>query len=60
MGKNFRNNKFSKENEQKELENKLLKKENKNNKEIIHDLDKNNYRSQCETLRLEKKVKNHS
>ena len=60
MSKNFRNNKFSKENEQKELENKLLKKENKNNKEIIHDLDKNNYRSQCETLRLEKKVKNHS
>ena len=37
-----------------------IKKENKNNKEIIHDLDKNNYRSQCETLRLEKKVKNHS
>lgn len=45
--------KLKKENEQKELENKLLKKENKNNKEIIHDLDKNNYRSQCETLRLE-------
>ncbi len=47
--------KLKKENELKEKENKILKVQNKQKDEIIHDLDKNNYRSECETLRLENK-----
>ncbi len=46
---------LKKENELKEKEVKLLKVQNKQKDEIIHDLDKNNYRSECETLRLENK-----
>ena len=47
--------KLKKENELKDKENKLLKKQNKHKDEIIHDLDKNNYCGECETLRLENK-----
>ncbi len=46
---------LKKENEIKEKEVKLLKVQNKQQQEVIHDLDKNNYRGQCETLRLENK-----
>ena len=49
------NRKLKKENEIKDQENKLLKKQNKQQAEVIHDLDKNNYRGQCETLKLENK-----
>lgn len=47
------NRKLKKENELKDKENRLLKKQNKEQAEVIHDLDKNNYRSECEILRLE-------
>lgn len=47
--------KLKKENELKDKENKLLKQQNKHKDEIIHDLDKNNYRRESETLRLENK-----
>lgn len=47
------NKKLKKENEIKDKENKLLKQQNKEKDEVIHDLDKNNYRDQCETLRME-------
>jgi len=47
--------KLKKENEIKDKENKLLKKQNKEQAEVIHDLDKNDYRSQCETLKIENK-----
>ncbi len=49
--------KLKKENEIKEKQIKLLKVQNKQHQEVIHDLDKNNYRGQCETLRLENKCK---
>lgn len=45
--------KLKKENEIKEKEVKLLKQQNKQKDEVIHDLDKNNYRSQCESLKIE-------
>lgn len=45
--------KLKKENDLKDKEVKLLKKQNKQKDEIIYDLDKNNYRSECETLRIE-------
>ena len=45
--------KLKKENELKEKENKLLKQQNKQKDEIIQDLDKNNYKGQYETLKLE-------
>jgi len=45
--------KLKKENEQREKENKLLKQQNKQKDEIIHDLDRYNYRGQCQTLKLE-------
>lgn len=45
--------KLKKENELAKKENKLLKKQNKQKDEIIHDLDRYNYRGQCETLKLE-------
>lgn len=45
--------KLRKENEIKDKENKLLKKQNKEKDEVIHDLDRFNYRSQCESLKLE-------
>lgn len=45
--------KLKQENEIKEKEVKLLKQQNKEKDEVIHDLDKNNYRGQCETLRME-------
>ena len=45
--------KIQKENELKEKENKLLKQQNKQKDEIIHDLDKNDYKGQYETLKLE-------
>ena len=45
--------KVKKENQIKNIENKLLKKQNKEKDEVIHDLDKYNYRGQCETLKLE-------
>ena len=45
--------KLQKENEQKDRENKLLKKQNKQKDEIIHDLDRYDYRGQCKTLKLE-------
>ncbi len=47
--------KLKKENELKEKEVKLLKVQNKQKDEIIHDLDKNNYRGECEILRIENK-----
>lgn len=47
--------KLKKENELKDKEVKILKVQNKQQAEVIHDLDKNNYRGQCETLRLENK-----
>lgn len=45
--------KLKKENEIKEKENKLLKQQNKQKDEVIKDLDKYNYRGQCESLKLE-------
>ena len=45
--------KLKKENEVKEKENKLLKQQSKQKDEIIQDLDKNNYKGQYETLKLE-------
>ena len=45
--------KLQKENELKSKEIKLLNKQNREKDELIHDLDKNNYRGQCETLKLE-------
>lgn len=47
--------KLEKENELKEKENKLLKVQNKQKDEVIHDLDPNNYRRQCQSLKLENK-----
>jgi len=47
--------KLKRENEIKDKENRLLKQQNKQKDEIIHDLDKNNYRGECETLRIENK-----
>lgn len=47
--------KLKKENELKDRENKILKKENKQKDEIIYDLDKNNYRNECISLREENK-----
>lgn len=46
---------LKKENELKDKENKLLKAQNKQKDEVIHDLDRFNYRGQCETLRIENK-----
>lgn len=45
--------KLKKENDLKENEIKLLKQQNKQKDEVIHDLDRYNYRGQCETLKLE-------
>ena len=54
-------NKLQQENKIKEKEVKLLKAQNKQKDEVIKDLDKYNYRGQCESLKLEnqelKKVK---
>lgn len=44
---------LKKENELKDKENKLLKIQNKQQAEVIHDLDRYNYRGQCEMLKLE-------
>lgn len=54
--------KLEKENKLKDKEVKILKQQNKQKDEIIKDLDKYNYRGQCESLKLEnqelkKKVK---
>lgn len=49
------NKKLKKENELKDKEVKLLKQQNKQKDEVIHDLDRYNYRGQCETLRIENK-----
>ena len=46
-------NKLKKENEIKGKEVKFLKQQNKQKDEIIHDLDKNDYKGQYETLKLE-------
>ena len=45
--------KMIKENQINKKEIKILKQQNKQKDEIIHDLDKYNYRGQCETLKLE-------
>lgn len=45
--------KMKKENELKDKEIKNLKKQNKQKDEVIHDLDRFDYRGQCETLKLE-------
>lgn len=45
--------KLQKENKLKDKENKLLKQQNKQKDEVIHDLDKYNYRGQCQSLKLE-------
>lgn len=45
--------KLKKENEIKDKENKILKQQNKEQAEVIHDLDRFNYRGQCESLKLE-------
>ena len=47
--------KLKKENERKAKEVKLLKKQNKEKDEVIHDLDRYNYRGQCEALKEENK-----
>ena len=44
---------LQKENELKEREVKILKQQNKQKDEVIHDLDRYNYREQCESLKLE-------
>lgn len=44
---------LKRENELKDKENKLLKQQNKHQAEVIHDLDKYNYRGQCESMKLE-------
>lgn len=49
------NKKLKQQNELKEKEVKILMKQNRQKDEVIHDLDKNNYRSQCETLKIENK-----
>lgn len=48
-------NKLKKENELKEKENKILKQQIKQKDEVIHDLDRFDYRGQCESLKLENK-----
>ena len=45
--------KLQKENELKNKEVKILKQQNKQKDEVIKDLDKYNYRGQCESLKLE-------
>ena len=45
--------KLQQENKLKTQENKLLKQQNKQKDEVIKDLDKYNYRGQCESLKLE-------
>jgi len=45
--------KMKKENEINNKEIRQLKQQNKQKDEIIHDLDKNNYKGQCESLKLE-------
>ena len=45
--------KLKRENEIKDKEVKILKQQNKQKDEVIHDLDKNDYRRQCETLKIE-------
>ena len=45
--------KLKKENEIKNKEVKLLKQQNKEQSEVIHDLDPNNYRGKYQTLKLE-------
>lgn len=45
--------KLQKENELKNKEVNLLKQQNKQKDEVIHDLDRYNYRGQCESLKLE-------
>ena len=45
--------KLKKENEVKNKEVKILKQQNKEQAEVIHDLDRFNYRGQCETLKIE-------
>lgn len=47
------NKKLKKDNQIDKKEIKLLKEQNKQKDEVIHDLDKYNYRGQCETLKLE-------
>ena len=47
------NKKLKKENEIKDKENKILKTESKQKDEVIHDLDRNDYRGQCGTLKIE-------
>lgn len=44
---------LKKENEIKEKEVKLLQTQNKQKDEVIHDLDRFNYKGQCETLKIE-------
>ena len=44
---------LQKENELKDKEVKILKQQNKQKDEVIKDLDKYNYRGQCESLKLE-------
>ena len=44
---------LKKENEIKDKEVKILKQQNKQKDEVFPDLDKNNYKSQCETLKIE-------
>ena len=55
MKKNYEDKlkKLQKENELKNKEVKILKQQNKQKDEVIHDLDKYNYRGQCESLKLE-------
>ena len=45
--------KLEKENELKDKDNKLLKKQLREKDEVIHDLDKNNYRGKYELLKEE-------
>ena len=45
--------KLKKENEIKDKENKILKQQNRQQAEVIHDLDRFDYRGQCESLKIE-------
>lgn len=46
-------NKLKKENATMQKENKILKIQNKQKDEVIKDLDRYNYRGQCQTLKIE-------
>ena len=46
-------NKLKKDNEITKKENKILKQQNKQKDEVIHDLDRYDYRDQCQSQKIE-------